>query len=239
MLSSSLAIDRLTILVAAVFFLSERMLVSDDGEAFFEKRIRPILVNHCYECHSGVNSDGGLRLDSRHGWQKGGDKGPAIVPGNPEKSLLIRAIRQTDEKLAMPPEDAGKKLSDQQIADLEKWVRIGAPDPRTAEANISGMPVKTAKNWWAFQPLPENDPNPGPEKIDALLERKLAEHSLTPLPPTDKRTLIRRATYDLTGLPPTPAEVNAFLADESPDAFTKLIDRLLETPQYGLHWGRH
>ncbi|PQO44392.1 hypothetical protein C5Y93_19520 [Blastopirellula marina] len=213
---------------------------ADDDEAFFEQRIRPILVEHCYDCHSGVNSEGGLLLDTRQGWHKGGDNGAAILPGKPDESLLIKAVRyDADAGLAMPPEDAGGKLSGQQIAALEEWIRRGAPDPRIAVAKLGGMSEADAQTWWAFQPLPKADLHPTPGKVDAYLNRQLAEHSLSTAPTADKRTLIRRATYDLTGLPPTPEEVAAFLADDSPDAYAQVIDRLLDSPQYGVRWGRH
>lgn len=215
------------------------VLASADGIAFFEKQVRPILVEHCYECHAEVNSKGGLLLDTRQGWETGGDSGPAILPGNPDDSLLIRAIQYRDPDLAMPPKKKGGRLTDAQIALLEEWVRMGAPDPRVAEAKLGGMSEEEAKSWWAFQQLPAPDPEPTPGKIDAFIEAKLAENLLEPVPAADKRTLIRRATYDLTGLPPTPVEVEAFLADDSPDAFAKVVDRLLTSPQYGVHWGRH
>ncbi|MCA8996072.1 MAG: PSD1 domain-containing protein [Planctomycetaceae bacterium] len=212
---------------------------AEDGEAFFERKIRPILVMHCYECHSDVNSEGGLQLDTRPGWKNGGDSGAAIVPGKPDDSLLINAVRYQDENLKMPPEVAGGKLNAEEIAALEEWVRIGAPDPRVAPTKLGGMNAEDAASWWAFQPLPMADAEPSPAKIDALIDRKLEEHFLTPVARADKRTLMRRATYDLTGLPPTPAEVDAFLADESPNAFAKVVDRLLDSPQYGVRWGRH
>ena len=233
------AIKQLASLAVTLCCLSAGANAAADGEAFFEQRIRPILVKHCYECHSDVNSEGGLLLDTRLGWQKGGDNGAAIVPGKPDDSLLIKAVRYQDEDLAMPPEDAGGKLSGEEIAALEEWVRIGAPDPRRAAMKLGGMNAEDAKSWWAFQPLPKPDTEPSSAKIDALIDRKLAEHSLTPVARADKRTLIRRATYDLTGLPPTPAEVDAFLADGAPNAFVKVVDRLLDSPQYGVRWGRH
>lgn len=212
---------------------------SEEGAAFFEKRVRPILVEHCYECHAGVNSKGGLLLDTRQGWENGGDSGAAIVPGNPDGSLMIQAIRYADAELGMPPKKKGGRLTDAQIATLEEWVRMGAPDPRVAEAKLGGMSVAEAESWWAFQQLPAPDPDPTSAKIDAFIEAKLVENALEPVAAADKRTLIRRATYDLTGLPPTPEEVEAFLADESPEAFANVVDRLLTSPQYGVRWGRH
>ena len=232
-------INRLVVFTVTLCCLSADVSADDDGDAFFEKRIRPILVSHCYECHSDVNSEGGLLLDTRHGWQQGGDNGAAIVPGKPDRSLLIKAVRYQDENLAMPPKDAGRQLSDEEIAALEEWIRIGAPDPRTAAMKLGGMNAEDAKSWWAFQPLPHADSELNSAKIDAMLNQELEEHSVQPVAPADKRTLIRRATYDLTGLPPTPDEVDTFLADQSPNAFGKVIDRLLNSPQYGVRWGRH
>ena len=210
-------------------------LLAED-HAFFESKVRPVLVGHCYECHSGVNSKGGLLLDTRQGWAKGGKSGPAIVPGKPDESLLIKAIRHTDPDLAMPPKKKGGKLPAADIAALTEWVRQGAPDPRIAAAKIAGMKADEAKGWWAFQPLPKVDPA---RMIDDFISVRLADAKLRPAPKADPRTLIRRATYDLTGLPPTPEEVEAFVADRSPDAFAKAVERLLASPQYGVQWGRH
>ena len=223
----------LAILASPAAFVS----AADEGLAFFEKRIRPIFLEHCYECHAGVNSKGGLLLDTGHGWKSGGERGPAIVPGKPEASLLIRAVRHEDPELTMPKK--GKRLAVEEIAALEKWIRMGAPDPRVEEAKLGGMSAAEAKSWWAFQPLPETEAQPSSKTIDAFLDAKLAEKSLRKVGEADKRTLIRRATYDLTGLPPMPEEVDAFLTDKSPDAFARLVDRLLASPQYGVRWGRH
>jgi hypothetical protein len=210
---------------------------AEDGLAFFEKRIRPLLVEHCYGCHAGVNSKGGLLLDTEQGWKSGGKRGPAIVPGKADESLLIRAVRHEDPELTMPKK--GGRLSADDVAALEKWVGMGAPDPRVAEAKLGGMSATVAKSWWAFQPLPKAEAQPSPRTIDGFLDAKLAGKSLRKVGEADKRTLIRRATYDLTGLPPTPEEVDAFLTNESPDAFARLVDRLLASPQYGVRWGRH
>ena len=212
-------------------------------EDFFESQIRPILVEHCFDCHSGAKTKGGLALDSKNGWQKGGDSGPAVLPGDPEKSLLIEAVRYQDEDSAMPPKKSGGKLPDAKIALLEKWVRMGAPDPRVASAKIAGMNAEEAQSWWAFQPLPKTSSTAKPAEaaahIDALLHERLKSEGLSPAPSADKRSLLRRASYDLTGLPPSPEDVDAFLADSSPDAFSKVIERLLASPQYGVKWGRH
>jgi hypothetical protein len=212
---------------------------ADDGTAFFESKVRPLLIARCYECHSGAKTKGGLSLDTRAGWQKGGDSGTAIVPGKPEESLLIKAVSYHDADLAMPPESKGGKLPDADIAALSEWVKLGAPDPRIPVAQLGGMKLEDANAWWAFQPLPAAEKEASSAKIDEFINAKIAEAGLTPNPAADKRTLIRRATYDLTGLPPTPEEVDAFVADPSSDAFAKVVERLLASPQYGVQWGRH
>ena len=204
--------------------------------ALFESKVRPVLVKHCCECHSGAKTKGGLALDTKQGWEKGGDSGPAIIPGKPEESLLIKAIRYHDKDLAMPPEKKGGKLSDSVISDFEQWVRTGAPDPRVAQTKIAGMKIEEAKSWWAFQPLPKADSS---KSIDSFIDAKLADAKLTPAPAADPRALIRRITYDLTGLPPTAKEVEMFENDHSAGAYAKLIERLLFSPQYGVQWGRH
>lgn len=228
---------------------------------FFENRIRPVFVKHCYKCHSAdaTKVKGGLYLDSRDGVFKGGDSGPAIVPGDPEKSLLVKSIRYTDPDLQMPPK--GEKLSDAQIADLVAWVKMGAPDPRVGTATVK---KSDGKDHWAFQPVKKpavpvisksvnsNQSETGARAlktdslitgysnpIDAFIAEKLTGKGMTLSPPADKRTLIRRVYYDLIGLPPTPEEVQAFIDDASPDAFAKVVDRLLAMPQYGERWGRH
>ncbi len=205
-------------------------------DAFFENRVRPLLVEHCYECHNGVKTSGGLALDTRVGWQKGGESGPAIIVGKPESSLLIQAINYRE--LEMPPKEEGGKLSDAEIDVLTRWVRLGAPDPREANTQLGGMSAAAAKSWWAFQPLPAQK-TATPRQLDDFINCELSARSLTANPPADRRTLIRRANYDLTGLPPTAEQVDQFLADESDDAFAKLVERLLDSPQYGVKWGRH
>ncbi|HTG43872.1 MAG TPA: PSD1 and planctomycete cytochrome C domain-containing protein, partial [Verrucomicrobiae bacterium] len=225
----------------------ETTLTTEHTE-FFERKIRPVLVEHCYECHSAgaKKLKGGLTLDSRAGLQKGGDTGPAITPGDPEASLLIQAIRHTDPDLAMPK----NKLSASVIADLEAWVRMGAPDPRT-EDTVASTQAKSvidwskAREWWAFRPLSAR-PAPvvkqtrwGANEVDRFILARLEENKLKPAGDAAKRTLIRRATFDLIGLPPTPAEVESFLRDRSDKAFAKIVDRLLASPHYGERWGRY
>ncbi|MBL9189478.1 MAG: PSD1 domain-containing protein [Opitutaceae bacterium] len=210
---------------------------------FFENKIRPILANHCYNCHSksGDKVRGGLLLDSREALLQGGNTGAAIVPGKPDQSLLIQAVRYKDEDLQMPPK--GEKLSDEQIADLTEWVRRGAPDPRTLAAK--GVYAGVGKNHWAFQPvkkpaIPEVQNNAWVQNpVDNFVLAKLEANGMVPNAPAEKATLIRRLYFDLIGLPPHPAEVIAFTKDTSPDAYAKLVDKLLARPQYGEHWARY
>ncbi len=221
---------------------------SPEGLDFFEKKIRPVLADSCYQCHSAKAKKpaGGLLLDSRDAMLKGGASGqPAIVPGDVEKSLLIKAIRYSDAKLQMP---MGGKLSAQIIKDFEAWVKVGAPDPRKADAApayISPYDFNEAKKFWSFQPV-KDSPLPTVRNkawiknpIDNFILTKLEEKKLTPVADADKLTLIRRATFDLTGLPPTPEEIDGFVNDKAPNAFEKVIDRLLAAPAYGEKWGRH
>ncbi len=213
------------------------------GVEFFENQIRPVLANACYECHSrqSQKAKGGLLLDSREGLLKGGDSGPVLVPGDPDQSLLIKAVRYKDEDLRMPP--AGKKLTGAQVADLEAWVKMGAllPGAGVREADIKA----SSRTHWAFQPVKRpaipkvKDERRVKSPIDAFIMAGLEASGMQPSGPADKRTLIRRATYDLIGLPPTAEDVAAFVADESPDAFATVVDRLLAMPSYGERWGRH
>ena len=215
---------------------------------FFEAKIRPVLSEECYKCHShqADRVKGKLMLDSRDGLLLGGATGPAIMPGKPDDSLLIQAIRYTDEDLQMPPSEHGGKLSDQQIADLTEWVRRGAPDPRVPAVTASGKSYGgIGKAHWAFQPVkkPEvpvvKDKTWGQSPVDNFILAKLEANSLHPNLAADKRTLLRRLTFDLTGLPPTESEIQQFIADASPDAYAKEVNRLLASPQYGEHWARY
>jgi hypothetical protein len=219
---------------------------SKEGVEFFEKNVRPLLVEQCYECHDGSKGmpvKSGLRLDLREGVLRGGNSGtPAIVPGDAERSRLIRAVRRIDPDLKMPPKHA---LSEPQVATLVNWVNLGAPDPRTSAASFASTPVKKASELWAFHkpvkpPLPEvKQADWVRTPVDRFILSELEKHNLKASPEADRRTLIRRATYDLLGLPPTAEEVDAFVADPSPDAYDKLIDRLLASPHYGERWGRY
>jgi len=216
--------------------LAATLLLQDDAE-FFEKNILPVLADKCFSCHSTKAEElkAGLVLDTPEGLRKGGDQGRAVVPGDPEKSLLVRAVRWTDEDLRMPPK---KKLSAAEIAAFEAWVAKGAPDPRKKGDSSKGD--SKAEDVWAFQPL-RKSPVPGGARhpVDAFLLEKLQAKGLKPAPAADKIILLRRVTFDLTGLPPTPAEIDAFLTDATPEAFDRVVDRLLASPHYGEQWARH
>jgi|HigsolmetaAR202D_1030399.scaffolds.fasta_scaffold07004_2 Protein of unknown function (DUF1553)./Protein of unknown function (DUF1549)./Planctomycete cytochrome C. len=217
-----------------------------DGLEFFEKKIRPVLVSQCYACHSASSKPlmGQFSLDTREGLRKGGGSGlPAVVPGKPEESHLLATIKRSGA-VKMPP---GTPLPDEVIADFEEWIKMGAPDPRDQAAAPPAPPYdfEKARKHWAYQPAkdPEpprvTDPLWSRTPIDRFIKAKLDENKLVPVGLASKRDLIRRATYDLTGLPPTPEEVDAFVRDTSPNAFEKVIDRLLASPHYGERWGRH
>jgi hypothetical protein len=209
---------------------------------FFEKKIRPVLVEKCYSCHSATAKKlrGELRLDTREGVLKGGPAGPAVVPGDPKKSPLILALKG-DGFDRMPPD---APLPATVVADFEQWVKFGAADPRTGHG--AAAELEAAKRHWAFQPVRRPDvpqfriPNSEfRNAIDAFVLARLSVNGLSLSPPADRRTLARRAYFDLTGLPPTPEEIDAFLADNSTDAYPRLIDKLLASSHYGEKWGRH
>jgi hypothetical protein len=218
----------------------------DAGIDFFEAKVRPVLVAHCYPCHShqATKHRGGLYLDSREALLRGGDTGPAVVPGKPAASLLLKAVRHAAGDLKMPPAPAAK-LPAAVIADLEQWIAMGAPDPRAAEKTATGIDFAAASRHWAYQPLRPpvlpavKDGAWYVTAIDRFVLAKLEARGLTPSGRADWRTLIRRAYYDLIGLPPTADEVEAFVGDPSGVAYEKLIDQLLASPHYGERWGRH
>ncbi len=229
---------------ALCMLLSTTYCSAESDNDFFESRVRPLLVNQCVQCHGTNKQEGGLRLDTQAGWKIGGDSGTAVVEGEPNKSLLIQAINYADPNLQMPP---SKKLAASEIADLKTWVTRGAPDPRRKPTpdTTPRMDVGTALSFWSFQDLesptvPLNAGDHWPlNPIDSFILAQLKSHGLKPETDTDRQTLIRRATFDLTGLPPTPSEIESFVRDESLDAFATLIDRLLESKAYGERWGRH
>jgi hypothetical protein len=214
------------------------------GIEFFENKIRPVLAEHCYKCHSALagKSKGGLTLDTKAAVLKGGDTGPAVVPGDPAKSLLLGAIRQ-DGDLKMPPK---MKLPAPVLDDFRRWVEMGAPDPRDrTPAVASSIDWSRARDFWSFRPvrkpaLPAVQDTAWPvTDTDRFILAHLEAHGLHPVAAADRRTLIRRASFDLTGLPPTPDEIDTFLSDATPDAFARVVDRLLRSPHYGERWARH
>jgi hypothetical protein len=214
---------------------------------FFEKRVRPVLIEHCYSCHSAdaERVRAGLLLDTRAGMLDGGDMGPALVPGDPDASLFIIAIRHSDPDLRMPPK--GEKLGSQQIADLEDWIRMGAPDPRVANGPVAatGADAWAAGEHWAFRPVikpavPEVESSARAQNpIDSFVLAELEARGMRPSAQADGHTWLRRVTYDVTGLPPTPDEMETFLEDRSPEARARVVDRLLSSPRYGERWGRY
>jgi hypothetical protein len=217
---------------------------------FFEKKVRPVLVNNCYNCHSAnTNAKGGLRVDDRNGLMQGGAKGPAVVPGQPEKSLLIRAVEHANDKLKMPPM---KHLAEEDIAVLKTWIKDGAAWPKVEVPASLGKSTadyqKLRKEHWAWQPLRAtrvpavNDTAWSRSDSDRFIRARLEEKGLKPVGDADAITLIRRITFDLTGLPPTPAEIDAFVSESAAKpqaALEKVVDRLLASPAFGERWGRH
>ncbi|HYR57069.1 MAG TPA: DUF1549 domain-containing protein, partial [Chthoniobacteraceae bacterium] len=272
------------LIVCALIASAADAPITDEQREFFENKIRPVIAAECNECHNATKHKGGLRLDYRGGWQKGGDSGETIVPGNATKSLLITSIRHDDPDLKMPAK--APKLDDRIIADFEKWVNMGAPDPRDQPpAEQGGKPtwkelLASRRGWWSLQPVekpavPEVKNRAWSEHpVDRFLLAKMEEHGLAPARDADPRTVIRRLTFALTGLPPTAAEVEEFVREfskttndkvtgwqgdkvtnenvtPSPShlvtpsssprerAIGKLVDRLLASPRFGEHWGRH
>ena len=200
---------------------------------FFNNQVLPVLQNHCLSCHShdAGKMKGGLTLDSKSGWQTGGDSGPAVVPGDPDKSLLITAVRYTDPFLEMPPK---KKLKAEEIAILEEWVKRGAIDPRKSDT-----PATIDTNWWSLKKLEAPEVPGDGHPIDAFIHKRLAESGLKPAEQADRITLIRRLSVGLHGYMPTPKEVQAFVSDADPQAYANLVDELLASPRYGERWARH
>jgi cytochrome c553 len=236
---------RLTVWGGALFGLAETATASAApparsgraaAEAFFESKVRPVLAGSCVSCHGAKKQRGDLRLDSRAALLKGGEHGPAVVPGDPDRSLLVQAVRHNHEDVKMPP---NKRLPDAEVQALAAWVKDGAVWPEgAASARLR------EERPWAFRLLRQVEPPPGPSgqsmgPIDRFILARLRERGLQPAAPADRRTLIRRVTFDLTGLPPTPEEVSAFLADRAPGAYERLVERLLASPRYGERWGRH
>ncbi len=249
--SIAAALTVATALLASRSLSAESASTDQDraGLEFFEKKIRPLLAEHCYECHGADEQESELRLDRYRDVLQGGKGGPSVVPGKAAASLLITAVRYIDTDLQMPPDD---KLDDAQIADLVSWVNMGAPHP---DADKMGeIPLaedhqnqlrETAAQHWAFQPLaqpmlPAVKNSVWPRSpIDVFVLQRLEAAGLAPMPAADRHSLLRRATFDLIGLPPTLKEIEAFIADQTPGAFERVVDRLLASPHYGQRWGRH
>jgi mono/diheme cytochrome c family protein len=238
-------LSTVVVLTAAPLPAQERPAADAAGIEFFEKRIRPLLAEHCYQCHNAAKKRSGLVLESVAAMIKGGERGPALVPGDPEQSLIVRAVEQAGE-LKMPPKG---KLSVQQIADVAAWVKKGAPAPKDNGAVAAGptkeFDLAERRKHWAYQPV-KAVPTPAVKEaawckspVDYFILNGLEKAGLAPAAPAERRALIRRVTFDLIGLPPTPREVDAFLADTSPQAFAKVVDRLLASPHYGERWARH
>ena len=233
-----------------VCFLAAPLFAQPADGVFFEAKIRPVLATKCYACHSSKLKApmGGLVLDTKAGLTKGGATGPAVNPGKPEDSRLLQALRYINPSLQMPPSG---RLPDSVIADFERWIRSGAPDPRTdtpasqSPAPLQGMRIDDGRKWWAFQPVREVPAPPVKEigwpesKIDSFLLAKLEQKGLKPSPPADARMLVTRAYIDLAGYKPNYDEVEAFVHDTGPGVYEKLIDSLLESPRYGERWARH
>ena len=220
-------------------------LPAQQAHDFFESKVRPLLINRCGDCHGADAQEAELRLDVPDSILRGGKSGSVVVAGQPAESLLIQAVKRTSDSLQMPPDE---KLPADEIAILEQWVQSGAAVPGDTGAKVrpaGNLDLEKERQYWAFVP-PTESPLPAVKNsawvkspIDQFILAKLEGSGIQPAAPADKRTLIRRATFDLIGLPPTPEEVDAFLRDESPDAFAKVVERLLASPRYGERWGRH
>ncbi len=250
-----------TLLISVVAASAE-----SEADVFFREKVQPILTQRCYKCHShGEKMRGNLLVDSREALLTGGDTGPAIVPGDPAKSLLVEAVGYKNLDVQMPPK--GDRLTEAQIATLTQWVKLGAPWPEAPGQKMKSRPrgkiTDADRQWWAFQPVAKVEPptvaaqssvlsvakggarlgmdrfSTSTNPIDRFIFARLAEAKLRPAPSAEKTALIRRVYFDLTGLPPTPEEVAAFVADTSPDAYTKIVDQLLASPRYGERWARH
>ena len=223
---------------------AEKATNKDRGIAFFETKIRPVLIKHCYECHASDSKSirGGLLLDTLADTLKGGDSGTALVPGKPAESLLLDSLRY--ESFEMPPSG---KLAPEIIADFETWIKMGAPDPRQGKSKSvrHKIDIEKGKQFWAFQPVQKHpipvvsDPRWNRSGIDRFIRSAQEKHKLTPAPDADRVTLIRRLYYDLIGLPPTPGQIDQYLNDKSEDATAHLVDQLLESPHFGERWGRY
>lgn len=228
-------------------FLALSAARAEDGLAFFESQVLPVLQQRCYECHSHEKKiKGGLALDLRKGWETGGDSGPAVIPGKLDQSLLIKAVRYTDPEVEMPPKG---RLAASEIAVLEKWVAMGAPDSRVKEVAAAGKPkamtLEEGRKFWAFQPVkPVRTPQTKDASwplgvIDRFVLAGLEQASLQPVPEAGRHAWLRRVSLDLTGLPPSLEQIHAFVNDASPQAHERVVDRLLNSRAFGERWARH
>jgi mono/diheme cytochrome c family protein len=234
---------RLTVLLSLAVVLSGGAADAAEPQAveFFEKNVRPLLAEKCWSCHGQKKQQGGLRLDSRAALLKGSDSGPVVIAGQPDKSLLVRAVRREGDA-PMPPKGA---LTAGEVDALAAWVRLGIPWPDAGSTVVTSTVEEARRRHWAFRPVRKpalpavRDASWVRTPIDAFVRAGLEAKGLAPAAPADRVTLIRRLSFDLTGLPPTPGEVDTFLADQSSEAYEKLVDRLLASPHYGERWGRH
>jgi hypothetical protein len=236
-------------MAAALLVLCGRALAADDGLDFFEKKVRPLLAQRCFDCHSPEKKiKGGLRLDSREGWEKGGDTGPAIVPGDPEKSLLVEAIRYGNRDLQMPPK---KELAGDERAIFEQWIKMGAPDPRTGGGGVkkqTGLSLEEGRKFWCYQaphtqaaPAVQNSAWPRTD-IDRFVLSKIEAAGMAPAADAGLEVLVRRLYYNMIGLPPTPEQIDGFVKAAAVDrqsATERLVDELLASQRFGETWGRH
>ncbi|MCH2612094.1 MAG: DUF1553 domain-containing protein [Pirellulales bacterium] len=225
------------LLTAIAFWATSQTVIAQDNSKleFFEKKIRPIFVNHCIDCHGPDEASGKLRLDSRKGWLTGGERGPAIVPGDPSSSLLIRAVKHTDATFKMPPSDNSDPLSKPQIRDLEEWIRRGAVDPRDG-TNVATTKI-TGEDHWAFQPIMTPEVPADGNPIDFLIDRILSKQGFRTTDKATERTLARRMAFDLHGLPPSSEMLNRL--EDGKLTIAGYIHELLQSPRYGERWARH
>ncbi|MBL9144211.1 MAG: PSD1 domain-containing protein [Verrucomicrobiaceae bacterium] len=240
-----------SLILTACLVAGSAFAADDDAQRaamkFFETDVRPILVNKCYDCHSKTKQKGGLRVDHIGYLKTGGDTGPAIVPGDPEKSPLIEAIRWKNDDFKMPPKNNGGKMTDAEIATLEKWVKMGAPWPEDGASKTvvtEGGFTEEQRKYWFFQPVAKVSPPKVKSDwvrndVDRFIAAKHTEMKLNPATEADRHELVRRAYFDLHGLPPTKDQIDAFVNDKDPHAYEKLVDELLASPRYGERWAQH
>ncbi len=231
--------------VAVLALAGTAQAASPEALKFFETKVRPLLVENCQDCHGPAKHKGGLRVDNLPYLIQGGEQGPAVVPHKPANSLLIKAVSYTDKEMKMPPDG---KLSEADIATLGQWISMGAPWPEAevAKAKITRRPGQITdedRQWWSFQPVkalaPPTLANKTLQPIDAFIRARLEKENLQPSPPADRAEIIRRVSFDITGLPPTPERLAAFIRDDRPDAYERLVDELLASPRYGERWAQH